>query len=153
MTCGLLLLDGVPDHVADEQGAKGKERNSELGIVLLDNILLAVGEVAKAGKHAVPDGGSQEGIKRKGQQLHVGNACRNRNQLADNGNQAAHEGRNGAVLAEVVFGLFKLLRVEQQEVAQAAVSELVDDRTAQELGQEVVDVGAYESAHAGGKHD
>ena len=53
------------------------------------------------------------------------------------------------MFAEVVFGFFELLRVEQQEVTEAAVGELVDNRTAEELGQEVVDVGPDEGAHAG----
>lgn len=75
-----------------------------------------MGEVAEACKDAVPDGGAQEGVERKGQQLHVGDARRNRDQLAYHGDEATHEGGNGPVLTEVGFGLFKFLRVEQQEV-------------------------------------
>jgi len=76
-----------------------------------------VGEVAEARKHAVPDGGAQEGVQGERQKLHVRDARRDRNQLADNGNEAAHERGNGAVVAEVGFCLFKLLRVQQQEMS------------------------------------
>ena len=53
------------------------------------------------------------------------------------------------MFAEVVLGLFELLCVEQQEVSEAAVGELVDNRATEELGQKVVDVGPDEGAHAG----
>ncbi len=98
-------LNSVPDHVTDKQGAEGEQGDSELGIVLLDDVLLSVGEVAQGGQHAVPDGGAQEGVKRKRKKLHVGDACRNRNKLADDCNQSAYKSGNGAVFAEVVFGL------------------------------------------------
>ena len=57
------------------------------------------------------------------------------------------------MFAEIVLGLFKFLRVEQQKMPQAAVGKLVDNRTAQELGQEIVDVGAHECADACGNYD
>ena len=151
--CLLFLLDSVPDHVADKQGSEGEERDGQFGIVLFDDILLAVGEVTEACQDAVPNGGAQEGVKCKGQQLHVGNTCRNRNQLTNHRDQAAHESRDGSVFAEVVLGLFEFLRVEQQEMSQTAIGELVDDGAAQELGEEVVDVGSYECACTGGDYN
>lgn len=98
-------LNGVPDHVTDKQGAEGEQGDSEFGIVFLDDVLLSVGEVAQAGQYAVPDGSSQEGVNCKRNQLHVGDTCRNRNQLANNRNQSAYKSGNGAVFTEVVFGL------------------------------------------------
>lgn len=115
-----------------------------------------MGEVAEACKHTVPDGGAEEGVQGERQELHIRNACRNRNQLADNGNEAAHERGNGTVVAEVGLCLFKLLRVQQQEMSQTAIGELVDDRATEELGKEVVDVCSDEGACACGddnQHD
>lgn len=107
-----------------------------------------MGEVAEACKHTVPDGGAEEGVQGERQELHIRNARRDRNQLADNGNEAAHECGNGTVVAEVGLCLFKLLRVQQQEMSQTAIGELVDDRATEELGEEVVDVCSDEGACA-----
>lgn len=112
-----------------------------------------MGEVAQAGQYAVPDGGAQEGVKRKRKKLHVGDACRNRNKLADDCNQSAYKRGNGAVFTEVVFGFLNLAYVQQQEMSKAAVGELIDNRAAQELGQEVVDVCPYECAYACGNNN
>ena len=57
------------------------------------------------------------------------------------------------MFAEVVHSLFEFLGVEQQKVSEAAVGELVDDGTTEELCQEVVNVGAYERSHACRHHD
>lgn len=107
-----------------------------------------MGEVAESRKDAVPDGGAQEGVQGERKELHVRDARRNRDQLADDGNEAAHESGNGAVVAEVGFRLFKFLSVEQQEMSQTAVGELVDNWSTKELGEEVVDVRSDEGACA-----
>lgn len=106
-------LDGVPDHVADEERAKGKQCDCQLGVVFFDNVFLAVGEVAEACQHAVPDGCTEEGVKRERNKLHVGDACGYRNQLANHRDEAAHEGGNCAMFAEVVFGFLHLAGVKQ----------------------------------------
>ncbi len=105
-----------------------------------------MGKVAKQRQDAVPDGGAEERVKRERSEFHLCKACRNGNQLADDGDEAADERRNGAVFAEVVFGLFDFLDVEQQEVPEAAVREFVDNRATENLGEEVVDVCSDERA-------
>ena len=103
-----------------------------------------MGEVAEQCEDAVPDGGAEERVKRERSELHLGKACRNRNQLADDSDEATDERRDGAVFAEIVFGLFNFLNVEQQEVAETAVCKLVDNRATENFSEEVVDVCADE---------
>ena len=112
-----------------------------------------MGKVAEACQHAVPDGCTEEGVKRERNKLHVGDACGYRNQLANHRDEAAHEGGDCAMFAEVVFGFLHLAGVKQQEMSQTTIGELVDDGAAQELGEEVVDVGSYECACTGGDYN
>jgi len=99
-----------------------------------------VGKVAEQCQDAVPNGCTEERVKRERSELHLGKTCRNRNQLADDCDEATDERRDGAVFAEIVFGLFDFLDVEQQKVSEAAVCEFVYDRATENLGEEVVDV-------------
>ncbi len=105
-----------------------------------------MGEVAEQCEDAVPNGGAEERVKCERSELHFGKARRNRNQLADDGDEAADKCRDGAVFAEIVFGLFDFLDVEQQKVSEAAVCEFVYDRATENLGEEVVDVCSDERA-------
>lgn len=105
-----------------------------------------MGEVAKQRQDAVPNGCTEERVEREWGELHLGKTCRNRNQLADNRDEAADKCRDGAVFAEIVFGLFDFLDVEQQKVSEAAVCEFVYDRATENLGEEVVDVCSDERA-------
>ena len=105
-----------------------------------------MGKVAEQCQDAVPDGGAEERVKRERSEFHLCKACRNGNQLADDGDEAANECGNGAVFTEVVFGLFNFLYIEQQEVTEAAVCELVNNRATENLGEEVVDVCTDECA-------
>ena len=75
-----------------------------------------MGEVAEACQDAVPDGGAQERVQGKGEELHVGKPGRYRNQLSDDRDEPSDKCGNGSVVAEVVFGLFNLLGVDKQEM-------------------------------------
>lgn len=110
-------------------------------------------QVAKEGQHAVPDGCAQECENGEGQNLHAGDACGNGNQLTDHGDETADKSGNDAVFTEIIFGFLNLLNVQKQEVAQAAVCEFVDNGTAQELCQIIVDECADHGADACEEHD
>ena len=110
-------------------------------------------KVAKASKHAVPNRGTQESIQGKRNQFHIRDARRNRNKLADHGNQASHESRYGTVFSKVVFGLLNLARIQQQEMSQAAIRKFVYNRTSQKLGQEVIDISPNKSTETCKQHD
>lgn len=99
-----------------------------------------MGKVAEQCQDAVPNGCTEERVKRERSELHLGKTCRNRNQLADDCDEATDERRDGAVFAEIVFGFFNFLNIQQQEMAETAICELVYNRAAENLGEEVVDV-------------
>ena len=112
-----------------------------------------MGEVAEQCQNAVPDGGTEERVKRERSELHFGKARRNRNQLTDNCDEAADERRNGAVFAEVVLCFFNLLDIEQQKVSEAAVGEFVNNWATENLGEVVVDIRANQCAECRKKDD
>ena len=59
--------------------------------------------------------------------MHAAQARRDRDELADAGDETAYEGGHVAFLAEIGFGTLQLLARQQTHVPQTRVGELIDD--------------------------
>ena len=119
----------------------------------MDNVALSVGDHAQNGEDGIPNDGTESGENGECAKLHSRKACRNRDQLANGRNQSADECRNGSVVAEELFGLFHFLGIQQAHVPEPGVGKLVNDRLAENLGEEVVDESSAKRPERSGKNE
>ena len=88
---------------------------------------------------SIPDTCTECGVEQEGRELHLGQTCRNGNELAYSRDESANEGRQGSVLVEVRFGMLYLGFINQAHVPETAIGKLIDDRATYEIGQAIID--------------
>ena len=137
----------MEDEVDHGHGGERQNPPLEEAAVLLDlrhQLILGnegVQIVAEGPEDRVPDAGTDRRVEEKLPVVHAGETRRDRDQMADPGDEAAVDGRGHTVLVEVAFALLHLFRGEEAEPPQAASRKAVDEGAAEIVARCIVDRG------------
>lgn len=155
LLCLLVFFHPIADHEEEDSGGEeGDDGIAEDAAVALDDAGVGslIGEPSEEGQHAVPDEGTEGGVEREREEIHLAETCGDGDELADDRDETAHEGGDHAVVVEILLGAFHLLAREAQHVPPAAVDEGIDDGAAEPAREEIVDEGAEEGAEGAEEH-
>lgn len=128
-----------------------RERSNDIGFVRIfhDRGEDAFAESeAEPGQESAPDGRPREGEAREYRVRHAENARRNRNKVADYGNEASEKGVETVVLIEKRLRFFVFLTVDEE-----ILSVFLDERLSYVFAEEIVRRGSKKASEAAGEHN